>query len=201
MLQTILDLFTGNEIFDSIAAILENAFPDFPGVKQKYTQVMDHLQDRLGEASVNKEKEAIRQQITSQLLFSGLLGIQANYHYFTNPIGGNFLNTEPEIYLQEKSSVCLPEYQNAQELRAHFFAALSPAQRELFEDVTEYVCYWETVGPKLAHYYGYLLGNQLLQRVVPGYQPDIAMTLRYCAMLENYFGPQFDSSFLRRFCI
>ena len=69
-------------------------------------------------------------------------------------------------------------------------------ERILEEYGTEYICYLETVGPKLAHYYGYLLGNAMLHRVIPGYQPDLALTLGYFTMLKNYFGTECDPNIL-----
>lgn len=195
-LKTILDQFSNKEIYDSLIQMLENHFQDFPEVQQKYLRAMDALQKDLGEASITKEKEAIRQGIASTLFFSGWLGLQANLDYYLDPVAGNFLNTEPEIYLREKAARKLPEYEAAQETRKQFYAGLTDKQRLIYEDVTEYICYLETVGPKLAHYYGYLLGNSLLHRVIPGYQPDMAFTLRYAMMLENYFGADLDWNFL-----
>lgn len=196
ILKDLLNLFSSEEIYDSLIHILENHFRDFPEVQIKYQQAMDALQKDLGAAPVAKEKEAIRQGIASTLFFSGWLGLQANLNYYLDPIAGNFLNTEPELYLQEKAARKLPEYETAQEIRKPFYAGLTDAQRLIYEDVTEYICYLETVGPKLAHYYGYLLGNAMLHRVVPGYQPDMALTLRYAMMLENHFGADFDWNFL-----
>ena len=37
-------------------------------------------------------------------------------------------------------------------------------------------------------YYGYLLGNELLPRVIPGYYPDSMQTARYTAMIKSYLG-------------
>lgn len=193
-LKTILDQFSDKEIYDSLIQMMENHFQDFPEVQQKYLRAMDALQKDMGE--VSKEKEAIRREIASTLFFSGWLGLQANLDYYLDPVAGNFLNTEPEIYLREKTARKLPEYEAAQETRKQFYASLNDAQRLIYEDVTEYICYLETVGPKLAHYYGYLLGNSMLHRVVPGYQPDMAFTLRYAMMLENYFGADLDWNFL-----
>lgn len=195
-LKTICDQFSDKEIFDSLIHMMENHFQDFPEVQQKYLQAMDLLQKDLGEASIAKEKEAIRQGIASTLFFSGWLGVKANLDYYLDPVAGDFLNTEPEIYLREKTARKLPEYETAQEIRKHFHAGLNDTQRRIYEDVTEYICYLETVGPKLAHYYGHLLGNAMLHRVVPGYQPDMALTLRYAMMLENHFGTDFDWNFL-----
>ena len=196
ILKDLLNQFSSEEIYDSLIHILENHFRDFPEVQIKYQQAMDALKKDLGEESVKKEKEAIQKRIASTLFFSGWLGLQANLNYYLDPIAGNFLNTEPELYLQEKASRKLPEYETAQEIRKHFYASLNDAQRLIYEDVTEYICYLETAGPKLAHYYGYLLGNEMLHRVVPGYQPDMAFTLRYAMMLENHFGADFDWNFL-----
>ena len=196
ILKDLLNQFSSEEIYDSLIHIMENHFRDFPEVQIKYQQAMDALQKDLGAAPVAKEKEAIRQGIASTLFFSGWLGLQANLNYYLDPIAGNFLNTEPELYLQEKASRKLPEYETAQEIRKQFYSGLTDAQRLIYEDVTEYICYLETAGPKLAHYYGYLLGNAMLHRVVPGYQPDMAMTLRYAMMLENHFGADFDWNFL-----
>lgn len=202
-MQTILNLLTGEELLDSLIAAMEDNFQDFPEIRQKYIQAMDNLQNILGEDPVQKEKDAICQQIASSIVFSGVLGIQANYHYFSDPVGGNFLNADPEVYLRENIARHLPEYGAAQQARNDFYSKLDTAQKELYQQVVEYVCYLETVGPKLAHYYGYLLGNELLQRVVPGYQPDLAFTLQYCMQLEKYFGKRIDFNNLLRssFCL
>ena len=196
ILKDLRNLFSNEEIYDSLIHVLENHFRDFPEVQKKFQQAMDVLQKDLGAAPIAKEKEEIRQRIASTLFFSGWLGFQANLNYYLDPVAGNFLNIEPEIYLQEKASRQLPEYEAAQEVRKQFYAGLTDLQRRIYEDVSEYICYLETAGPKLAHYYGYLLGNALLHRVVPSYQPDMAMTLRYAMMLENHFGADFDWNFL-----
>ena len=191
-MRTFLNLLDKHTIMDFLIAMVEENFQDFPAVQQGYILAMETLQNSIGENAVHKEREAICQQITSTILFSGVLGLQANYHYFSDPVGGNFLNADPEVYLRENIAKHLPEYAAAQQSRSEFFSQLDAAQKELYQPVTEYTSYLETVGPKLAHYFGYLWGNELLQRVVPGYQPDLAFTLQYCIKLEGYFGRQID---------
>ena len=191
-MRTFLNLLDKHTMMDFLIAMVEENFQDFPGIQQGYIQAMETLQNSIGESAVHKEKEAICQQIASIVLFSGVLGLQANYHYFSDPVGGNFLNADPEVYLRENIAKHLPEYAAAQQSRSEFFSQLDAAQKELYQPVTEYTSYLETVGPKLAHYFGYLWGNELLQRVVPGYQPDLAFTLQYCIKLEGYFGRQID---------
>ena len=41
---------------------------------------------------------------------------------------------------------------------------------------------------KLAHYYGYLMGNELLLHCIPGYHSDRVLDIQYTRMLEQYFG-------------
>lgn len=197
-MQTILNLLTGDKLLDSLIAAMEENFEDFPEIRQKYIQTMDNLQSILGEDAVQKEKDAICQQIASSIIFSGVLGLQANYHYFSDPVGGDFLNADPEAYLRENIAKHLPEYVAAQQSRSEFYSQLDAAQKALYQPVTEYISYLETVGPKLAHYYGYVMGNDLLQRVVPGYQPNMAFTLQYCMRLEMYFGKRLDFNNLLR---
>ena len=68
---------------------------------------------------------------------------------------------------------------------------LTEKQKETYEAVNTYTSHLETVGPKLAHYYGYLLGNELLPWVIPGYHADSVLTIRYTDMLRQYFGEFF----------
>ena len=46
----------------------------------------------------------------------------------------------------------------------------------------------ECAGNKLAHYYGYLMGNELLANCIPGYHPDMVLDIKYTHMIEDYFG-------------
>ena len=48
--------------------------------------------------------------------------------------------------------------------------------------------YWETVGFKLAHLWGFLWGNAFFPEVIPGYTPDTALTARYAQMVRMDIG-------------
>lgn len=188
-MRTILNHLTGNEGIESLLQTMTDSFDDFADVQQQYINVMHTLQQELGGnavPAVEEEMEAIQQQITSTLLFSGLLGFKANWDHFLDPAGKTFLDTESEVYLCEHLAYQLPKYASAQKMRAQFFLLLSPQQQEMYEAVSAYVGYLEAVGPKLAHYYGYLLGNEILPWVVPGYHIDSKLTLQYQRMLEAY---------------
>lgn len=133
--------------------------------------------------------DAIHQQIGSTLLFSYFLGLKANLDHFIDPVSRTFLDVDPEVYLRENIARQLPDFLRAQHVQEQFYKELSPNQKGKYDEgITTYICHLETVGPKFAHYYGYLLGNQLFPRIIPGYISDTQLLIQYRYMLETYLG-------------
>ena len=178
-------------LVDAMAANSEEFIAD----QTRFVETISFLEAELGQhtsPSVADLVDAIDQQIGSTLLFSCFLGIKANLDHFIDPIGRIFLDVDPEIYLRENIVRQLPDYLRAQHVQEQFYKALSPSQKEKYDDgITTYICHLETVGPKLAHYYGYLFGNELFPHVIPGYVVDAQLTLQYRYMLEAYCGTSF----------
>lgn len=190
MSKTILEKLTGHDMAEAFVQWMAEKNEDFAADHQRYLAAIDALRQELGDA-VTDEIAAIEQQCASDLLFSGLLGLKANLDHFTDPVARNFLDVDFEVYLREETAHRLPGYERAQKVRDRFYSQLTPGQKETYAHVITYSSHLETVGPKLAHYFGYLLGNELLPRVVPGYHADPVLTVRYNTMLEHYFGKQF----------
>lgn len=178
---------TSHSIAQAFIQRLKEESEEFSADHQRYIDAMKTLSEELGDA-VTDEISAIEQQCASDLLFSGFLGLKANLDNFKNPVARNFLDVDFEVYLREEVAHRLPEYEQAQKNREQFYSQLTSAQREIYEDVITYTCHLETVGPKLAHYFGYLLGNELLPRIISGYCVDSVLTIQYGAVLEKYMG-------------
>lgn len=198
-MQTILDQLSDKKIVESLVNMMAVNFEDFAADQKLFQQAINTLQNELGDKltpSVQDLISAIEQQTASNLIFCGFLGLKANLDHFIDPVARNFLDADSEVYLRENTAHWLPEYARAQEVIDKFYAQLSPSQKEIYDDVVEYTSYLENVGPKLTHYYGYLLGNKILYRIIPGYHADLGVTMRYHARLEEYFGKRFDSAFL-----
>lgn len=179
------------EIVASLVGVMAKLFENFDTDLAHFKETISWLENELGAStspSVAEVVESIDPRVGSMLVFSYFLGLKANLDHFLEPIGRTFLDVDIETYLREDMSKRLPDYQNAQRIQEQFYAALSPMQQERYADITAYICHLETVGPKLAHYYGYLLGNQLFSHIIPGYGEDAQLTLRYSHMLENYLG-------------
>lgn len=197
-MQNVLDQLMGPATVDTLIRTMADELADFAECKRRYENALDALREALGgdtSPSVNDEMEAIQKQTASTLFFSGVLGIQANLAHFIDPISRDFLESEPEVYLREKIARILPDYLQAQAVRDRFYALLSPSQQAIYGDITAYVSYLEAACPKLAHFYGYLLGNALLGRAVPGYYPDMSQTAQYRMALERYLDIHFDRDY------
>lgn len=169
--KNIMEQLTGQALTNSLIEFLEQYCEDFPEIRAKYQEAIAQTEEG------KKLAEAIDTQTASDLLFSAALGLKANLDHFRAPIARTFLEVDPEIYLRESVAHSLPQYIEAQKIRD---------AAEYDDDITAYTTYLETVGPKLAHYFGYLLGDELLPRVIPGYQPDSILTIRYQAWVQEY---------------
>jgi hypothetical protein len=96
------------------------------------------------------------------------------------------MEVDPEVYLRESVARTLPEYVSAKAIIDSFRNQLSSEQQPVFENITIYISHLETIIPKISHYEGFLLGNDLLRYVLPGYFPDSQLTARYSLLLKDY---------------
>ena len=187
--KVIWEQLTGQHISEVAIELMDKMFGDFSQVRNGYLAAMEELTKTQGDFC-KAETDAIDNQLRSLVLFSGMLGLKANLDHFIDPIARSFLDVDTEVYLREETAHRLPEYKAAQQTRDAFFARLSSEEQDIYDAVTEYTCYLETVAPKLAHYYGYVLGNELLPQVIPGYHPDTLQTAQYEAMLKRYWNTE-----------
>ena len=171
--KAIMEQLTGQALTNSLIEFLEQHCKDFPEIQPKY-------QEAIAQAEEGKKlAEAIDAQTASDLLFSAALGLKANLDHFRDPIARTFLEVDPEIYLRESVAHNMPQYIEAQKILDTI---------EVNDTIIEYTTCLETFGPKLAHYFGHLLGDELLLRIVPGYQPDPLLTIRYRDWVRTYMG-------------
>lgn len=193
--ERVLELLTGKEGAETLVEKLVAASEDFAEDHQQFEAAIDYFRATLSEnasPSVDELIDAIHEQITLLLLFSGYLGFQANVDHFINPVARTFIEADPEVYLRERVAKAMPVYADAQAVIGKFYAQLSLEQKERYECVRVYISHLYTVVPKIAHYEGFLLGNELLRYVMPGYQLDTQLSVRYRLMLQEYLQCQLD---------
>lgn len=188
MADKIMTLLARKECADSLVENLIATSKDFAEDYRQFEEAIAHFKSTLADdatPSADDLCDAIRRQITAQVIFAGYLGFQANVDHFLNPVARTFIDVDPETYLREGVARTLPEYTSAQGIVDSFWKQLPPELNELFERVIAYTAHLETVVPKMAHYNGFLLGNELLPLVIPGYQLDSQLTIRYCTMIRK----------------
>ena len=190
-MQLLIGKLTDGSMVTTLIELMEAHCDDFPECRQKYLAAVERLGRELGEKysdQVTAVTEAVEKRIASDMICAGYLGFQANLQNFVDPSAKCFLEVDPEVYLCERTAHSLPAYARAQRTLSAFGNLLSEKQQDDYVDIIEYCCYLETIGPKLAHYYGYYFANQFLCYIEPGYVPDGVQTNRYTQMLSDIVG-------------
>ena len=183
----------GKPVVDALIQTLYNQMEDFPAIYQAYLDAIKKLREELGPEAKNEIKKyviAIEQMCASNRYYAGTQGLKMNYDHFVNPMTPNctWSQVDYDDYLRPYIAESLPLYQTAYQFKEKFEKQLPKNLETVIEAITSYETALECGGIKLAHYYGYLMGNELLLHCVPGYHPDMVLDLRYTQMLEQYFG-------------
>ena len=188
-----MDSLIGKPIVDALIQTLYNQMEDFPSIYRAYLDAIEKLHAELGPEAKNEIKKyitAIEQMCASNLYYAGTQGLKMNYDHFVNPMTPNC--TWPQVdyddYLRPYIAESLPLYQTAYRFKEKFEKQLPEHIESVIEAVTSYETALECGGIKLAHYFGYLMGNELLCHCVPGYHPDMVLDIKYTQILERYFG-------------
>lgn len=160
---------------------------DFPPVQAAYQDAARILVSQLG-----KEAEAFLsaqdQQIISDLRYSTYLGFQANLANFRCSGGNHFVAQGSDHFLREHIMYSLPGRVSYDGTITAFQTKHEQSTELQLDAIQNYYIYLETVGPKLAHYWGYVFANQFLPLVEPGYVCDGAQTSIYTMELSRELG-------------
>lgn len=171
---------------------LRTVDPSFSEEEQKYLEAVRTLEQTLGDSVTPGPREYINareKKIAAELVYVAWLGFQQNLDCFRNPINAMFLKTDYEDFHRERRMHTLPDVQEAMKTINAFNDTLRTLPEEksgLTDGITEYMCYLETTGFKLAHYFGFLLADSFLGHVIPGYTSDPVTTLQYTWDLRKY---------------
>lgn len=194
-----IDNLLGAGTADALVVTLYNQTADFPDAHRKYLSALESLKEELGDDPkhrVHKLATAVDMKCSTLLFYCGLQGLKMNYEHFINPMLPNC--TWPQIdfddFLRVEIAQSLPLYGRADKYIGKLRKELGEGHEELWDAVLSYETELELCGSKLAHYYGYLIGNDLLWHCIPCYHSDPALDLRYRSMLEKYFGQPLDRS-------
>ena len=191
--KSLMNQFTSPEVvLQNVSNALRQIAPDFVKEERQYYESIGVLKDTLGASmkpSVDEYIAAIEEEISAELVYVAWLGFQQNIECFNNPINTMFLKMDYEDFHRERRMATLPQVQHALKTINAFHDVLrtrSGFNHELTEAITSYITYLETVGYKLAHYFGFIFADQFLEHVIPGYCRDMVTTMQYEMELQDY---------------
>lgn len=160
---------------------------DFPPVQAAYQDAAKILVNHLG-TEAEAFLSAQDQQIISDLRYSAYLGFQANLSNFRCSGGNHFVGQGSDHFLREHIMYSLPDRVSYDTIIIAFQTKHGQSAGPQLDAIQNYYIYLETVGPKLAHYWGYIFANQFLPLVEPGYVCDGAQTSIYTMELSRELG-------------
>lgn len=137
----------------------------------------------------------MEQEFAMELIYIGWQGFQMNLDIFLNPVNALLLTGDFEDLYHECRLGTIPTAGKAREVQTAFYSALKGLPEEtanLIDGVTEFYSYLQTVGYKIAHYFGFRLADLFLPYVIPGYSSSQAKTLQYAEELERFMQIRLD---------
>lgn len=183
--------FTSRRILESMADLFRQNVEEFTVDEEHMLTAVATLKNQLPadfSPSVDAYILAHENDVLSRIVYAGYNGFQINRDSFHAPYGIDFTRWEAFDITKEHIIGQLPASIEAQAVIAAFCKAIPDDLRECCRYISDYFTHFECAGPKLAHYTGYMLGNQLLPWIVPGYRIDPVQTMRYSRNIEEYCG-------------
>ena len=180
MTENILTQLTDTDtILDSVCETIATLNPGYGEEMASYHEALPILTQAVPAAG--EYIQALRQELVSDLRYTLWLGFQWNLECFHKPVNKLLLDGDFEELCQESRMHTLPENQAAVQKAQAFVRSLPEDKRELLDPLSDHYAYLKTWGYKIAFCEGFRLADNLLSHLVPGFTPDIMLSLR----LEN----------------
>ena len=190
-IDKLMEQFTGRHILDRMADGFRMNDQEFRDDEDRRTQAEALLRKSLPAdftPSVDEYIAACERDVLSRIVYAGYHGFQANLANFHEPYGVDIIRKESFDIVKEHIIGNLPANDGTYKVTEAFYQALPEDLKEYYFHISEYYTHFECAGPKLAHYAGYILGNNLLYWIQPGYQMDPVQTMQYTSWIGDYCG-------------
>ena len=192
-LKSVLNQMTNvKDIIQDLKDTLREIDPVFPEEEDKFYTASGCLDQELKALGITELVEyfaARDEELAMELIYIGWQGFQLNQEIFRNPVNALLLNEDYEDIHLERRLCTLTTASKAREVQASFRLAINKLPEEkqyLMQTITEYYSYLQTIGYKIAYYFGFRLADQFLPYVVSGYVGDPVHTLKYLDNIEEY---------------
>ena len=190
-IEQIKDLMIGKSVIADLADLLRANDTDFAESEKNYYAAVEKLRAALPAEqtpTLDAYLSACETDVISVVAYAGYLGFRVNLENFHHPIGIDFVRLDTIDYLKDHLFGHFPiNYRNSQ-VREAFYKSLPEGLQCLEDSIQDYFTHLECAGPKLAHYAGYIIANNILPWIEPGYREDYCQTLAFTAETEKYMG-------------
>ena len=190
-IEQIKDLMVGKSVIADLADLLRANDADFAESEKGYYAAVEKLRAALPAEqtpSLDEYLSACENDVISVVAYAGYLGFRVNLENFHHPIGIDFVRLDTIDYLKDHLFGHFPiNYRNNQ-VREAFYKSLPEGLQRLEDSIQDYFTHLECAGPKLAHHAGYIIANNILPWVEPGYREDYCQTLAFTTETEKYMG-------------
>jgi len=164
--------------------LLEDSCNDFKKIKFSYEKAYKELQKIF--TYIEEIAQCNNEIVLLNLELSFEQGLKDNIFHFENPKAPTFLEEEYGDILNEKALKNRIEYIEASGKRRALVGLLPLKALKLYDICIEYYTFVDTYIPKIAHYYGFITGNSILQKSIKDYEPDIIFSESYKKWLNDY---------------
>ena len=190
-IEQIKGLMIGKSVIVDLADLLRANDTDFAESEKNYYAAVEKLRAALPAEqtpTLDEYLSACETDVISVVAYAGYLGFRVNLENFHHPIGIDFVRLDTIDYLKDHLFGHFPiNYRNSQ-VREAFYKSLPEGLQGLEDSIQDYFTHLECAGPKLAHYAGYIIANNILPWIEPGYREDYCQTLAFTAETEKYMG-------------
>ena len=190
-IEQIKDLMVGKSVIADLADLLRANDADFAESEKGYYAAVEKLRAALPAEqtpTLDEYLSACETDVISVVAYAGYLGFRVNLENFHHPIGIDFVRLDTIDYLKDHLFGHFPiNYRNSQ-VREAFYKSLPEGLQGLEDSIQDYFTHLECAGPKLAHYAGYIIANNILPWIEPGYREDYCQTMAFTAETEKYMG-------------
>lgn len=150
------------EVLNDYITILEKTCKDFACIKSAYNKACIKLRKEF--KYMDEIIKFKKDMLISKLEFSFEKGLHENIRHFLHHKECNFLDNNYDDSLNEKEMCdrfdCLQAYIEQQKLLEFLPIELMSS----YEDIIEYEVFLDTYIPKMAHYYGFVMGDSELKK-------------------------------------
>ena len=187
-------LINPKSVMSKVKEILRQVDPDYEKEEQAFIAACATFEASLGDSvsfTAQDYLDALEVSFASDIVFVVGRGFKLNLDIYRNPVNALVFKLDYEDLHQERMMSLVPAAKKANNASYGYLEELRASHRDkldLLDGVNSFYSYLQTVGYKVAHYYGFVLADQLLPHLIPGYYADSVYVSTYAGIVSQDIG-------------